>query len=260
VTLRIELPGRAAPPGFVWIPPGPFSAGGDPSAFQPRLAETLDLPGFFVAREEVTNREWYEFLNDPATLARLAGARPGACLPRDDRILARRTEEGGWAWDVHRHTSADSPVLGLSWRDVRDFLDWRNARAEASGEPWIYDLPSEAEWEKAARGVDGRHFPWGSRFDPSLTVCMVRRAEYLLDAPGGSEPRDESPYGVLDLAGSREEWLRDAVPGSQPPRFYKRGGRWNSYVESVFRAASRAEASQDYAAAAQGFRLVARER
>jgi formylglycine-generating enzyme required for sulfatase activity len=89
----------------------------------------------------------------------------------------------------------------------------------------------------------------------------VRRSKpgFLLDAPGGFEPRDESPYGVLDMAGSREEWMRDVVLQSEPPRYRKRGGRWNSYVESVFRVASRAEASQDYAVAAQGFRLVLRK-
>jgi formylglycine-generating enzyme required for sulfatase activity/tRNA A-37 threonylcarbamoyl transferase component Bud32 len=259
---RVEFelaPLDAAPEGFVFVPGGPFVVGGDAQAFQPRLAERVDVAGFYIARKELTNREWYEFVNDPATLERLRGARPGTCLPRDDRILARPLAEGaGFTWDVFKHTSADSPVLGLSWTDVREYLTWRNARAAEAGEEWRYDLPTEVEWEKAARGVDGRRFPWGNRFDPLLAVSMVRSADFLLDAPGGSEPRDESPYGVLDLAGSREEWLRELVPGSEPPRYYKRGGRWNSYVESVFRSASRGEASQDFAASGQGLRLVLR--
>jgi len=260
LSVRVELlPESSAPPGFVYVPPGPFIAGGDAQAFQPRLAQTIDVPGFFIARKELTNREWYEYLNDPQTLERLAGERAGVNLPRDDRIMARKQADGSYQWDVYKHTSADSPVLGLSWTDVRDYLLWRNRKAEAEGEAWRYDLPSEVEWEKAARGVDGRSFPWGDRFDPSLTVCMVRKPGFLLDAAGGHEPNDESPYGLLDMAGSREEWLREAVAGSNPPRYWKRGGRWNSYVESVFRSASRAEASQEYAAAAQGFRLVLRK-
>ncbi len=252
-------PSDAAPAGFVLVPGGPFVAGGDAQAFQPRMAERVEVPDFFIARKELTNREWYEFVNAPETLEQLRYARAGAYLPRDDRILARPLAEGaGFTWDVFKHTTAESPVMGLSWTDVRDYLEWRNARAEAAGEAWRYDLPSEHEWEKAARGVDGRVFPWGQRFDPALAICMVRSSEYLLDAPGGSEPRDESPYGVLDLAGSREEWLRETVPGSEPPRYFKRGGRWNSYVESVFRCASRGEASQDFAASGQGLRLVLR--
>lgn len=260
VQAEFELPELgAAPEGFVYVPEGPFIAGGDTAAFQPRLASLVDVPGFYIARKELTNREWYEFVNDPRTLEQLRQARPGTYLPRDDRILARQLPSGvGFTWDVFRHTSAASPVLGLSWTDAHDYLAWRNARAQEQGEPWRYDLPSEAQWEKAARGVDGRTFPWGDRFDPAFTVSMARSAEYLLDAPGGAEPRDESPYGVLDLAGSREEWLREQVPGSEPPRYFKRGGRWNSYVESAFRSASRGEASQDFAASAQGLRLVLR--
>ncbi|MBL8860412.1 MAG: SUMF1/EgtB/PvdO family nonheme iron enzyme [Planctomycetes bacterium] len=262
VEARVELlPEDEVPPGFVPVPPGPFVEGGDPDAFRPREARTVDVPGFMIALLELTNREWYEFVNDPGTLARIAAGRPGEhlYLPQDDRVLARKEADGErWTWDVYTATSADSPVLGLSWTDVRDYLAWRNARAVERGEPWRYDLPSEAEWEKAARGVDARRFPWGDRFDPSLTVCLVRKAGYLLDAPGGFEPRDESPYGVRDLAGSREEWLRDANEETQPLRYRKRGGHWGSLVEALFRCASRGEASQDRFASSQGVRLVAR--
>ncbi len=250
----------SVPEGFVHIPAGPFFSGGDPQAFRPREGRTVELPSYFVARKELTNREWYEFVNDPVTLERIAATPPGEhlYLPQDDRVMARKDANAGYTWDVYTRTSAESPVLGLCWTDVRDYLAWRNARAEASGEPWRYDLPSEAEWEKAARGVDGRAFPWGDRFDPSLTVCLVRQDGFLLDAPGGFEPRDESPFGVLDMAGSREEWLRDLVENSDPPVFRKHGGHWGTSVGAVFRTTSRGEASQDRFASSQGVRLVAR--
>ncbi|MCY2960807.1 MAG: SUMF1/EgtB/PvdO family nonheme iron enzyme [Planctomycetota bacterium] len=260
--VRVDLlPGGDVPEGFVHVPPGPFVEGGDPAAFRPREARTLELPGFFLARKELTNREWYEFVNDPATLAKIAAAKPGEhlYLPQDDRVMAKKDAAGeSYVWDVYTATAADSPVLGLSWSDVTDYLAWRNARAEARGEPWRYDLPSEREWEKAARGVDARTFPWGNRFDPSLAVCLVRKDGFLLDAPGGFEPRDESPFGVLDMAGSREEWTRDVVEGAEAPRAYKRGGHWGSSVESLFHSASRGEASRDRFASSQGVRLVAR--
>ncbi len=261
VRARFEmLSAGGVPEGFLHVPPGPFVAGGDPEAFRPVEARTVEVPGFLIARRELTNAEWYEFVNDPATLARIDAAKPGEhlYLPQDDRVLAKKTGDGTWVWDVYTATSAETPVLGVSWNDVRDYLAWRNARAAERGEAWRYDLPSELEWEKAARGVAARALPRGDRFDPSLVVCLYRKDGYLLDAPGGFEPRDESPFGVLDMAGSREEWLRDEVEGSESPRRKKRGGHWSSSVEALFHSASRGEASPDRFASSQGVRLVAR--
>jgi formylglycine-generating enzyme required for sulfatase activity len=263
VQTKIELNSAGTtPPGFVWIPAGPFVEGGDASAHRPREARVADLPGFFMARKELTNQEWYEFVNDPETLAKIAATSPGThlYLPQDDRVMARKIEEeGGYTWEVYDATSAESPVLGVSWTDVHDYLEWRNRRAEASGEPWRYDLPTEREWEKAARGADARVFPWGNRFDPSLLTCMARASGWLLDAPGGFEPRDESPFGLLDMGGSREEWLRDVAGNSEPPLYRKRSGFWGSSVEVTFRCASRPEASQDRYSSSQGLRLVLRK-
>ena len=104
----------------------------------------------------------------------------------------------------------DSPVLGLSWNDVREY--WSGATREPSATAILALRPAErGRVGAAARGVDGRRFPWGERFDPLLCINLVRSAEYLIDAPGGAALSDESPYGVLDFAGSREEWLRDSV-------------------------------------------------
>ena len=116
--------------------------------------------------------------------------------------------------------SARTPVLGISWHDVQAYLTWRNRRAEEAGERWIYDLPTAAEWERAARGPDGRSFPWGDRFDFGLTLGLHSAEGRLLrtlpDAPGGSRPDDVSPFGIFDMGGSRREWLRDTVPEVSP--------------------------------------------
>jgi formylglycine-generating enzyme required for sulfatase activity len=256
------LPGGTTPPGFVYVPAGPFLEGGDPQAFNPRAERVTDVPGFFIARKELTNREWYAFVNDPDTLAKIGAAPAGAhlYLPQDDRVMARKAADGQqFEWDAYYATSADSPVLGISWNDAQDYLEWRNRRAAANGEAWRYDLPTESEWEKAARGVDGRAFPWGDRFDPSLAVCLARKDGFLLDAPGGFEPRDESPFGCLDMAGSREEWLRDAVEGSEGRTCRKRGGFWGTSAEIALRCASRPEASRDRFSSSQGLRLALRK-
>jgi len=157
-----------------------------------------------------------------------------------------------------------TPVMGVFWNDVQDYLAWRNARARAAGEPWVYDLPTDQEWEKAARGVDGRLFPWGNRFDFANVVGLFSPSwlHGLHDAPGGFEPRDESPFGVQDAAGHRQEWTADSyeTDPNAPPLYRWRGGCWRYGNEIDFRAASRGFGNADYVGGTIGFRLVARMR
>ncbi|HLQ37934.1 MAG TPA: bifunctional serine/threonine-protein kinase/formylglycine-generating enzyme family protein [Planctomycetota bacterium] len=264
VVANVELlPAATSPSGFVYVPPGPFRRGGDAAAFQSLPAATVDVPGFWIARKELVNRDYFAFLDDPAVQKEIAAAPSPVYLPRDGqgKVLASQRADGSWQWAAFTATSADSPVLGLSWVDVQAWLAWRNRRAVAAGEHWVYALPSTDQWEKAARGVDGRCFPWGDRFDPALAVSGTRKQAALMDAPGGFEPRDESVYGVLDLAGSREEWTGEALPrreNQQQSVYFKMGGSWSSTAESIFRAASRPNAGELRVASGYGFRLVAR--
>jgi formylglycine-generating enzyme required for sulfatase activity len=240
------------PPGFVWIPPGPFTSGGDPRAHEPAPALTVELPGYFVARHEVTNAQWAEFTSDPEVRARMQATAEPVYVPREPSGLIPPENLGG----------PETPVMGITWFDARDYVAWRNARAEALGEPWVFDLPSEAEWEKAARGADGRAFPWGQRFDFALVVGLHRKPVNLYNAPAGFEPRDESPWGVQDLAGLRTEWTRDAyVPDPKAPPFYRRrGGAWWSARETFFRSASRSFSEAASSGSNSGLRMIARPR
>ncbi|MCI0586745.1 MAG: formylglycine-generating enzyme family protein [Planctomycetes bacterium] len=256
------LSAASSPAGFVFVPPGPFRYGGDPEAFQSGPLEEATLPGFFIGRREVTNREWFEFVNDEETLAKIQAASERRILPREaGRLIARKKPEGrGYEW---AGVGAEAPILGISWVDVQDYLEWRNRRGRVGAEPWTYDLPTQQEWEKAARGADGRAFPWGDRFDFSLAIGAYRRRSFQLEVPGGYEPRDESPFGLLDLGGSRQEWTRDlASPGTggAPPTYYLRGGAWGQSTERAFRSAGRGYASADNVTGYGGFRLVARPR
>ena len=254
VHATLELLGSGqAPPGFVYVPPGTFLYGGDADAVEPVPEEEVALPGFFIGRREVTNEEWFAFVNDPEIQDRIAASEQPLYLPREigAGVMPRQNLGGPGA-----------PVMGVSWNDVRDYLGWRNARAEAAGEPWIYDLPTQQEWEKAARGVDGRAFPWGDRFDFSVVVGLYRKPRHLYDAPSGFEPRDESPYGILDAGGHRQEWSRDPYTADPdaPPIYRWRGGCWRFSREQLFRSASRGYGEADYVGGNIGFRLVARQR
>ena len=156
---------------------------------------TVHLGDFFLDRYEVTNQAYFAFV--VATSHRLPGM-----------------------WRTHAHLSEpDQPVVGVSWDDAQAYCQWADKR-----------LPTEAEWEKAARGVDGRRFPWGDDWDgtrvhsadalagedlPSFAVWNAWRESSRTDAklrraaPVGSHPDGASPYGAEDMAGNVWEWVDD---------------------------------------------------
>jgi serine/threonine-protein kinase len=111
---------------------------------------------------------------------------------------ARKTfpEGCGHEWSV--------PAVLVDWFDAIAYCRWRGSRDGAD-----VRLPSEAEWEKAARGTDGRFYPWGDHFDP--TFCHMRESRPYAQQPEpvGTFPTDESPYGARDMAGGVREWVGD---------------------------------------------------
>ena len=169
----------------VYIPPGPFTMGTDsPRADeQDQPAHTVTLPGYYIDKYPVTNAEYARFV--AATRHR---------PPLD--------------WEQGRAPAGKllHPVTMVSWYDARDYCAWEGKR-----------LPTEAEWEKAARGTDGRRWPWGNRMDPSrLNTYYNVGATTAVDR----YPQGASPYGVMDLAGNVSEWTAsDFAPyaGSKAP-------------------------------------------
>lgn len=259
----------ATPAGYVYVPPGPVLLGGDPDAHNAGVGSVQQVDGFLIAEKELTTEEWFAFVNDPPILEQVEASRAAGelkLLPREiSGPIAEERPEGGWTWKEGAREA--TPVFGISWNDVQVYLEWRNAHAVEEGEPWIYDLPTAAEWERAARGPDGRSFPWGNRFDFGLTVGLhsldarLRRSA-LPWLPGGFWKEDVSPFGVLDMGGSRREWLREVVPGleGEAASAYTRGGAWSEGGETVFRSAGRAYATRHYAGGDIGLRLVLRPR
>lgn len=99
---------------------------------------------------------------------------------------------------AHQLKQDKMPVGGVNWFDARKFCQWRSSR-----------LPSEAEWEKAARGPDGLEYPWGNQWDPAITNTGEDAEWEEGIAPVGSYQRNKSPYGVYDLSGNVWEWVED---------------------------------------------------
>lgn len=109
---------------------------------------------------------------------------------------------------VARMYNPSHPVVGASWKDVQSYLKWLNADNQVSLPPGLTcRLPTEAEWEKAARGIDGREWPWGNVFDHGM--CNSSESGIGTTTPVGSySPWGDSPYGCADMSGNIWEWTQ----------------------------------------------------
>ena len=182
--------------GFVEIPAGPFQMGGDPTSDRQAFENerwsgasaqgTVDLPTYYIGRYEVTVAQFAAFVD-------AAGFGVG------DQTL---------------QGPPNHPVSAVSWPDALAYCRWLDATLRASPatppelrrllrDGWQVTLPTEAEWEKAARGTDGRIYPWGNE-------ASRDRANY--QGPGttpvGRYPCPDCPYGLLDMSGNVWEWTR----------------------------------------------------
>jgi formylglycine-generating enzyme required for sulfatase activity len=260
-TLRVELqPAGTSPAGFAWIPPGVYRAGGDPDALTSWPPASKVVEGFWIAARETTCSEYLEFLNDPDTQAVIAAAKARGEEVRLQRHPGRSAaafmELADGRYRLRREQESKSFISGISWDDALAFCRWKTARAGASGQPWAFDLPSEAEWEKAARGVDARQFPWGPAFDWSFCEGELSTSEARL-VPRLRSVRDASPWGVLGMAGGFAEWCQGFVKYTdtyQPIR----GGAWNDELVHRFRCAHRSYLASSSVSERVGFRVVAR--
>jgi len=125
-------------------------------------------------------------------------------------------------WPLARAELLRLPVFGVDVRSALRYAAWRSA---ATGRG--YRLPTELEWEKAARGVDGRTYPWGDRFDAAFCKMRESRPGLAAPEPPGAFADDVSPYGVCDLAGGVADWVVPLGGGTDGDALMvTRGGAW----------------------------------
>ncbi|HEY3255323.1 MAG TPA: SUMF1/EgtB/PvdO family nonheme iron enzyme, partial [Polyangiaceae bacterium] len=224
-SIRLQRESEIAP-GFCQVPAGPFIEGGDSEGWSLPRSEP-HVSAFAIARHPVTVREYLDFLNDLArTDLELAIQRAPRRAP-DGGGYAIHHAERGFEFEAHLPENVaelDAPVSSVSWYDAAAYAQWRSAKDQRS-----YRLPTAREWEKAARGVDGRWFPWGDRFDASL--CNIREStkDGPRVAPVSCFPTDESVYGVRGMAGNMRDWTETASSlgaSSTSPLRVVRGGAW----------------------------------
>ena len=262
---------------IVWIPGGWFLRGSDEGdilhavemcreggaevAFLCRADLFVDeaprdrvwVSGYGIDRTEVTFRAF----------RRCVAA--NACAP--SRINTGSEES------ARRLARDDHPVAGITWGEARAFCEWAGGR-----------LPSEAEWERAARGHDGRRYPWGNYYNPrlanhgratpTLEGLFVGRPDdadgFRWVAPVGSYPGARSPYGLLDMAGNVWEWTEDLYdaeayvdttrvdptgPDTSGGYRVRRGGSWKD-APFALRVAHRSGVAEGAATSDTGFRCA----
>ncbi len=195
----INLP-RQLRPGERYVPAGWFLSGGAPTASGPSPLVPLWCPGFVIGRDPVTNAEYLAYLQDLDARGRPSAPHAPRYPASGDVEPPIRGEPG--AWEVVGHPQA--PVTFVSWWDGVAFAAWK---AEREGLPWR--LPAELEWEKAARGVDGRTRPWGEHADPAFALTREHNPNGGSPAPVWRFAADRSPYGVRGMGGNTRDWCLD---------------------------------------------------
>ena len=240
------------PEGFCHVTGGPFVFGGKWAGGDE--AERKTTEDVFIARFATTCAEYLEFLN-----ALWADGNPDVARRRQPRegIQNWWIEEGGrfrlptasedpkMSWDPRW------PVFSITWFDAVAYCAWRSKR-----EGRTYRLMHEEEYEKAARGVDGRIYPYGDDFDGIYSHTSTAIPEKLSPMPVDSFPADESPFGVRGLSGGVEAWCFGTL--EVPYREWRclRGGAWSS-TSARARPGARRGGLPTYLNMHNGFRLAA---
>jgi serine/threonine-protein kinase len=251
---------------FVHIPRGPSILGGDPEAFYPEPRREAGLDDFLIARRELSPEEYFQFLNDPQMQVEVESRSSHPyenLLPVDPNNGGRRLWsrfEGEHA--AYAYLLSEPSVRGVSRLAAERYVAWLNDREQRAGGRRRFALPSADELEKAARGADGRLFPWGNRFDWSLASTWRSNESGATREQGF--PTDCSPYGVYDLAGGLAEFTRtdEDPPDKQrdePARIECRikGGSWFDDLEPYFHIAGHTRERTRDPHLRVGFRVVA---
>jgi formylglycine-generating enzyme required for sulfatase activity len=200
----------------VWVSAGQFSMGYAEGNANERPVHTVFLDGFWIDRTEVTNK-FYALCVEA-----------GACTPPSDTRSATRPDYyGNSQYDYY-------PVIFVSWKQAQAYCQWAGRQ-----------LPSEAQWEKAARGKAGWMYPWGNASPDSVASYFNNKIGDTMEV--GKYPGGASPYAALDMAGNVWEWVTDwysdayyaSSPANNPTGptsgSYRsvRGGSGNNFVRIV---------------------------
>jgi iron(II)-dependent oxidoreductase len=198
-------------PGMIYIPPGEFIMGNNSGQIDEKPEHQVFLNGYFIDTTEVTNSAYREFLKATGHIHPDFLSDPNLGAP-------------------------DKPVVGVSWEDAVLYCEWAKKR-----------LPTEAEWERAARGNSRWKYPFGNHYINSYANKRGKTDDYASTSPVDKFPEGRSPYGLYQMAGNVREWCADWYRANYYSIFtdrhhqgptagkYKviRGGSWNNYADDL---------------------------
>jgi formylglycine-generating enzyme required for sulfatase activity len=219
---------------MILIPAGEFTLGTNEGSPEDGPAQTVNLPAYEIDRFEVTNDDFAKFVQATG-------------------YVTDAENTGGQTWLKYAEGRGNHPVVKVTWNDAVAFCEWAGKR-----------LPTEQEWEKAARGPEGWNYPWGNTFDG--TKANVKETGLRGTAAVGSFPDGASAYGVEDMAGNVWEWTTSwfqPYPGNAVANQYfgerfrvTRGGAWFEEAPQVASHNRNAAAPDITANDDVGFRCV----
>lgn len=203
---------------MIYVPAGEFQMGSEAGELDEGPIHTVFLDAYWIDKYEVTNAQYAKYMNEKSI---------------DDISSYAQIEKINGTWQAEKKYE-NYPVTYISWSEAQSYCEWVRG-----------SLPTEAQWEKAARGTDGRVYPWGNQSPVSNLLNYDNNNEGLTAI--GSFPEGISPYGALDMAGNVWEWVADWYddeyyldsPANNPTGpingKYKilRGGSWASNLNFV---------------------------
>jgi formylglycine-generating enzyme required for sulfatase activity len=224
----------ATPEGMVMVAAGDYIIGRDDGDGIEKPRHKVALKAFFIDKTEVTNAEYKKFID-----------------------AINHKAPAHWKDRAFPEGQANFPVVQVTWQDANDYAKWAGKR-----------LPTEVEWEAAARGATGRKYPWGNQWNQSFANIGAGEAGSIVEV--GKYPEGQSPFGALDMIGNVWEWTADVLtvyPGSSLPlpdmvdatKSYRviRGGAYDVMREKVNLDNSyRGFVEEDKAYPKTGFRCV----
>jgi formylglycine-generating enzyme required for sulfatase activity len=223
-----ELTCTKIPADMVKVPKGPFLYG------EKRVRETVDHD-YWIDQYPVTNEKYRAFILADGYENQEYWSVEGWKWKASSNVTVQKY------WNVARWNKADYPVVGVSYYEGEAYAKWVGKR-----------LPTEREWEKAARGEDGRKYPWGDKFDKEK--CNSRETGLKHTTPVTQYPKGVSPYGCYDMAGNVWEWCMDWYDKEKNGRVF-RGGSWSNEPVNL-RISYRLRSTFDTRYSVLGFRLV----
>ncbi len=218
------------------VPAGEFVMGSEEGGFDEKPPRPVYVDAFEINQYEVTQSEYAEFV----------------------RATGHRSPLSRYLKNIESFNDQNQPVVYVTWEDAGAFCRWRGGR-----------LPTEAEWEKAAKGADASAWPWGSEPKPTFANFLGADDQSHYTSVVGSFEQDKSPYKVYDMAGNVREWVQDwydehyyrQAPNRNPKGPDQgdmkalRGGSWNDSAVSG-RTSSRMKMFPDYRDTTVGFRCA----